>query len=120
MVEDTAQVEIVEKVGMLGHLSGVVHCHELEGIYELAPVHDFHLPQNLTDHVFELVVHQEGPVALLGVLDHLVSDGGSWIGREVPVGKLMGVLTWVIALSIMSDIVLERATEPLSPTLNIW
>ena len=120
MVEDATEVEIVEKIGVLSHLSRIVHCHEFEGIYELASVHNLHLPQNLTYHVFELVVHQESPVALLGVLNHLVSDGGGCIGRGLPVGKFMGALTWVMALSMMSDMDLERATEPLSPTLNIW
>ena len=77
MVEDASQVEIVEKVSVLGHLSGVMHRHKLESIYEFTSVHDLHLPQNLTYHVFELVVHQKGPVAIFGVLDHLVSDRGS-------------------------------------------
>ena len=40
--------------------------------------------------------------------------------RGQPVGKFMGLFTWVMALSMMSDMDLERATEPLSPTLNIW
>ena len=37
----------------------------------------------------------------------------------LPVGKFIGVMMWVMAESRMSAIGLERATEPLSPTVKI-
>lgn len=118
MVEDARDVEVVEEVGVLRHAVGVVLGHVLEVLHELAPPHHFHLALELTDHILELVVDQQSAIAILGVLHHLIGDRSRYLAILVPVGKLRGRSMCVIAVSMRSPIVLERATEPLSPTTN--
>jgi hypothetical protein len=121
VVKGRVEVELVEEVGGVVELGllGIVLNDVLEGVKELSLVHEFFSTNKLTDDVLEFVIDDDHSVAILGALDDLAGDGGNYIRRNVPVGKLRGVWIFVMANSIMSGKNLDRATEPLSPTENI-
>jgi hypothetical protein len=74
VVEESSNIEIVEKIWMLCHTVGVMLGHELEEIYKLSPAHYFHLSLEGTDHILELVVHNQSSITLLGVFHNLIGD----------------------------------------------
>ena len=77
MVEGRGDVEVVEELSVLGHAVRIMLGYELELLQEFRPVHYLELALELTNHVLELVVDDGDAVAVLCVLDDLVSDGGS-------------------------------------------
>ena len=77
MIEDSGQVEIVEKMSVLGHIIRIVLGDKFELIKEFSSAQDLNFSLELTNHVFELVVDYQGSITLLGMLEDLISDGGS-------------------------------------------
>ena len=77
MIEDGGQVEIVKEMSMLGHIIRIVLGDKFELIKEFSSAQNLHFSLELTNNVFELVVDQQGTIALLGMFEDLISDGSS-------------------------------------------
>ena len=103
---------------MLGHSVRIMLGYVLELIHKLASVHHLDLPLHLTNHIYKLVEYQQRTIAFLGTLHHLMSYRSRYILIVIPVGKFIGVITFVIALCIISAIGLHSAIDPLSPNAN--
>lgn len=78
VVDRAPQVKLIEEVGSGAHLGflRVMSDDVFKGGQELIQVHEFCLPLDLSDDVFEFVINKDDFFTVLGLLEDLMSNGG--------------------------------------------
>ena len=77
MVEHRRKVKVIKQIGMLSHIVRIVLSHELKTLNKFSSAHHLNLFLNLTDHILKLVVNHENSIAVLGMLNNLVTNRSS-------------------------------------------